>query len=223
MDTLLVDAIDLLTFGGPVVFVLGLFSLAAATVTLAKGWQWWRLRPLRGATTGDAIERLEQGERHQALLLVKGQRNPRARLLAQVLNLLDDPALDLAAVRDEALRQARAAVGLLASHLRVLEIIASLAPLLGLFGTVLGMIEAFQAMEAAGTAVNPAVLSGGIWKALLTTAAGLAVAIPVSLVHGWFERRVEVEAATMRDDLDRVFTHAARAPQALPQGRARPA
>ncbi|MGE0483223.1 MAG: MotA/TolQ/ExbB proton channel family protein [Gammaproteobacteria bacterium] len=213
MNVLLADAVDFLLLGGPVIAILGLFSLAAVTVALAKGWQWWQLRPLRGAPVTTALDHLEQGERHQALLMVKGQRNPRARLLAQTLGLLEDPALDLAAVRDEAMRQARATVAGLASHLRVLDLVASLAPLLGLFGTVLGMIEAFQAMEGAGAAVNPAVLSGGIWKALLTTAAGLAVAIPVALAHGWFERRVEVEAAGMRDDLDRVFTCAARNPR----------
>ena len=84
--------------------------------------------------------------------------------------------------------------------------IASLAPLLGLLGTVLGMIEAFQAMEAAGTRVNPAVLSGGIWQALLTTAVGLSIAIPVSMTNSWLERKVEVEAAAMLDGLDRIFT-----------------
>ena len=68
------------------------------------------------------------------------------------------------------------------------------------------MIDAFQALEAAGRQVNPAVLSGGIWKALLATAAGLAVAIPASMANSWFERRVEVESAAMLDALERIFT-----------------
>jgi biopolymer transport protein ExbB len=55
--------------------------------------------------------------------------------------------------------------------------------LLGLFGTVLGMVEAFRQLELAGSQVDPAVLSGGIWQALLTTAVGLAVAIPAVLAH----------------------------------------
>ncbi|MDO6806083.1 MotA/TolQ/ExbB proton channel family protein, partial [Wenyingzhuangia sp. 1_MG-2023] len=88
-----------------------------------------------------------------------------------------------AALREETLRLARIEVGKLTQGLRPLEVIANIAPLLGLFGTVLGMIEAFQAMEAAGSKVDPAVLSGGIWQALLTTAGGLAVAIPVSMIH----------------------------------------
>lgn len=220
---MLIDAIELLVIGGPVVFILGLFSIVALTVIVAKCWQWWQLRPARAGTVSAALEHLEHGERPRALLLVNGQANPRAHLLARTLRLLDENELDNEALRDETLRGARAAVADLASHLRILEIIASLAPLLGLFGTVLGMIEAFQAMESAGNAVNPAVLSGGIWKALLTTAAGLAVAIPVALAHGWFERRVEVVAALLRDDLDRVFTSLARAPRTGARAQAQPA
>ena len=83
----------------------------------------------------------------------------------------------------------------------MLEVIAITAPLIGLFGTVLGMIEAFKAMEMAGSQVNPAVLSGGIWKALLTTAVGLAVAIPANLMNTWFERRNEKLAAVLSDDI----------------------
>ncbi len=215
--------IELLLMGGPVVIVLNLFSLVGLTVVIAKAYQWWRLRPLHSATVAEALQHLERGERQRSLLLVNGQANPRAQVLARTLRLLDEDRLDAAALRDEVLRAARAAIADLASHLRVLEVIASLAPLLGLFGTVLGMIEAFQAMESAGSAVNPAVLSGGIWKALLTTAAGLAVAIPFVLAHGWFERRVEVTAARMRDDVDRVFTCLARAPRDASLAHARPA
>ena len=79
--------------------------------------------------------------------------------------------------------------------------------------------DAFQALEAAGRQVNPALLSGGIWKALLTTAAGLAVAIPVSMANSWFERRVEVEYAAMLDVLERIFTRAAKRRAARAPGR----
>ena len=104
------------------------------------------------------------------------------------------------------MRRARLAIARLGYYLRALEVIASLAPLLGLLGTVMGMIEAFQAMEAAGSQVNPSVLSGGIWKALLTTAIGVAVAIPVSIIHSWFERKIEVQATLVQDDLEKLFT-----------------
>ena len=80
------------------------------------------------------------------------------------------------------------------SGFRILDNIAQIAPLLGLFGTVLGMIDAFQALQAAGSAVDPAALAGGIWVALLTTAAGLAVAMPTSLALSWLESRVQADA-----------------------------
>ena len=54
--------------------------------------------------------------------------------------------------------------------------------------------------------MNPAVLSGGIWQALLTTAVGLSIAIPVSITNSWLERKVEVEAAALLDGLERIFT-----------------
>ncbi|MEB3734988.1 MotA/TolQ/ExbB proton channel family protein [Halopseudomonas pachastrellae] len=69
------------------------------------------------------------------------------------------------------------------------------------------MIVAFQNMEAAGSRVDPSVLSGGIWQALLTTAVGLAVAIPTVAVHSWLERRVERVAAAINDAVTQVFTH----------------
>lgn len=58
---------------------------------------------------------------------------------------------------------------------------------MGLFGTVLGMIAAFRAMQDAGQSVDPSVLAGGIWVALMTTAAGLAVAMPLSAILSWLE------------------------------------
>jgi biopolymer transport protein ExbB len=94
----------------------------------------------------------------------------------------------------------------LRSYLRPLEIIATLSPLLGLLGTVLGMITAFQQMEGAGNQVDPSVLSGGIWQALLTTAVGLAVAIPVVTLQSWLERKVERIAHNMNDAVTQVFT-----------------
>ncbi|HAK63791.1 MAG TPA: flagellar motor protein MotA, partial [Alphaproteobacteria bacterium] len=65
------------------------------------------------------------------------------------------------------------------SYFRWLEVIGNIAPLLGLLGTVMGMITAFQQLELAGSKVNPSILAGGIWEALLTTQVGLMVAIPV--------------------------------------------
>lgn len=198
--------IEFLLLGGLVVQILVAFSVASLTVILLKFWQFFQQRVLKHAHPEHALKHYEKGERHQALLLMQNQKNPRARVLATALHLLDQGGLAMADVRDEVGRVAQAAIARQQQYLRVLEVIAMVAPLLGLFGTVLGMITAFQAMEHAGAQVNPAVLSGGIWKALMTTAAGLAVAIPVSLIHSWLERYVETSAQSLSDDVQRLFT-----------------
>lgn len=200
------QTIDFLILGGPVIWLLIIFSLVATTFTLLKLWQFWvaRSRPPRRVST--ALQHLENNETAQAVLLLNGQRDARSQVIVKVVELVNARQLDFEQIKVEAMRFARQQVARLSIFLRPLEVIATIAPLLGLFGTVLGMIDAFRAMEAAGAQVNPAVLSGGIWKALLTTAAGLAVAIPVSLIHSWFERRVELQATAIQDDLERLLT-----------------
>ena len=79
-------------------------------------------------------------------------------------------------------------------------------PLMGLLGTVFGLIQAFQEIQAAGTRVEPSTLAGGIWQALLTTAAGLSAAIPVAIAYTWLQRVVDVEAQRMEDAATQVFT-----------------
>jgi biopolymer transport protein ExbB len=77
-------------------------------------------------------------------------------------------------------------------NLPLLEIIAKIAPLLGLLGTVLGMVDMFQTLNLGGP-VNAEAVTGGIWKALFTTAAGLMVAIPVVAAHGILMGRIAKE------------------------------
>lgn len=83
------------------------------------------------------------------------------------------------------------------SQLRILEVIASAAPLLGLLGTVVGMIEAFSALSNAGSDIDPSLLAGGIWQALLTTAAGLIVALPALILWHALDRRLELQVALL--------------------------
>ena len=73
-----------------------------------------------------------------------------------------------------------------------LEIIAQVSPLVGLLGTVIGMIDSFNELELGGSLVDPSILAGGIWKALLTTAMGLIVAIPPLIRHYYYEKKQQV-------------------------------
>lgn len=125
--------------------------------------------------------------------------------IAGALNARELP--DLLA-REEVTRLAAHELAVLRGGLRPLELIATIAPLIGLLGTVLGMIEAFQALETSGGQANPSALAGGIWEALLTTAAGMAVAIPAAVALSWFEGVAERVQMDMEDLATRLFTHA---------------
>jgi biopolymer transport protein ExbB len=133
-------------------------------------------------------------------------RSPIARVIEVAAETCRHAKADSSLAREEVLRVATMYLANTRSYLRILEVIAALSPLLGLFGTVLGMIEAFHRLEEAGTTVDPAVLSGGIWEALLTTAAGLAVAIPAILLLNWLEQRIENFKLAMEDAMTQIFT-----------------
>ncbi len=197
---------EFLITGGPVVWILLCFSMIALSIIIVKCSQYGFQLKIYSDKASKALKEFENGHTSKALILVNGFSNPRAKVISHVLQLMEAKQLSLESIKEEGIRKARLMVNALSSHLRILEVIATLSPLLGLLGTVLGMIAAFQSMEAAGAQVNPAVLSGGIWQALLTTAVGLCVAIPVSLAYSWFERRIEVEAANIQDDLQRILT-----------------
>lgn len=193
----------LLDRAGPVGWILAVLSVVALAVALARIWRLTR-SDLSPRAPEQALRALRSGGR------VLGA-HPAAQALAAVAEGRRRGAPEQA-VREEAARVAEAALDPLRDWLRPLEVIGALAPLLGLFGTVLGMIDAFAALEAAGSSVDPAILSGGIWTALLTTALGLGVAMPAVAALAWCERRVErVERAT-DDALAAAFTFDAASP-----------
>jgi biopolymer transport protein ExbB len=84
-------------------------------------------------------------------------------------------------------------------NLRGLGIIGNITPLLGLMGTVTGMIKAFMKIQELGGRVDPSVLAGGIWEALITTVAGLGVAIPTLVAYHYFEGKIDDISSQMKD------------------------
>lgn len=96
------------------------------------------------------------------------------------------------------------------ARLPLLSAVAQAAPLLGLLGTVTGMIEAFRRIELAGGAVEAGILAGGIWEALLTTAFGLVVAIPALFAQHWFQARLDRVTRRMRREAE-ILLHRRRA------------
>jgi len=86
----------------------------------------------------------------------------------------------------------------LSRYLQTLATIGNITPMLGLLGTVTGMIKAFMIIQQMGGKVNAAVLAGGIWEAMLTTALGLAVALPTMVAHSYLDARVDHFEARIR-------------------------
>nr|NJM03975.1 MotA/TolQ/ExbB proton channel family protein [Desulfobacula sp.] len=87
----------------------------------------------------------------------------------------------------------------LSSYLQTLATIGNIAPLLGLLGTIMGMIKAFMVIQEMGGKVNSAVLAGGIWEAMLTTAAGLFVALPTMAAHSYLLSKVDRYEARLQN------------------------
>lgn len=199
----LAEALDFLLLGGPVVWAIAALSVIAVAVIL---WKIWRLALIGAWSKGrarDALAELASGRSDQALSIVEGRRGVRSKLVSAAIAAR--ASLPDQAAREETARVAKAELCEARSGLRILELISTIAPLLGLLGTVVGMIAAFQALQEAGARADPAALAGGIWEALLTTAAGMAVAIPASAALTWFESVIDKLKQDMEDAATRIF------------------
>lgn len=179
---------ELAVLGGPV--VVGLVALSVLTLALVfyKTWQLAASGVGRHSALKAALEVWRQGKKDEGRSLAKAASGYLPAIISQAM--LEQDAQSLRKRLDAELDMA---FHRLSRGFRLMDTIAQIAPLLGLFGTVLGMIEAFQALQNAGAAVDPSLLAGGIWVALLTTAVGLAVAMPTSVLLSWFDSRMEQE------------------------------
>lgn len=197
---------NLIEAGGPVISILAIMSLISMSVFLFKGIQFIGCSKGQNKVLKNSLLYWRTKKYKQALQLLSQSRSPIARVLETAIHLKSQPDLEESLIREEVMRIAKQQLANARAHLRILEVIATLSPLLGLLGTVLGMIEAFQNLQGAGSAIDPAILSGGIWEALLTTAAGLIVAIPTVMGLNWLEQRVENTQLLMEDTMTQVFT-----------------
>ena len=199
-------AYSLVQLGGPVIVILGAMSLVGVAVVLLKVYQFVVFRVGARRFVADCMGDFRRGEIARCMKALSRERNPIARVLEVAVAGCVRPGADMDLLREHAHAIAAGQLESMRSYIRVLEVIASLSPLLGLFGTVLGMIDAFQRLQDAGTQVDPAILSGGIWEALLTTAAGLAVAIPAVIAVTWLQRTVERLGHDMETAATEIFT-----------------
>ena len=174
--------------GGVLMYLLLVCSVLVLAITLER---WLRIR--RAHTNTELLfspveAMISRDDMAGAYAHVRFFRGPLAAVLRAVLESQSREKTDL---EEAALMEARRELRLLNQRLPALGLLAGLAPLLGLLGTVIGMIKAFQQVAAAQGAVNPSMLANGIWEALLTTGAGLTVAIPALIFYHALEQRVK--------------------------------
>lgn len=190
------DAVTLLVFAALIVL-----SAVALTVTLFKIAQFAMLGLGRSREATAALGQWRAGQRDKALAAAGGK-GVQLRVLQAVLaaQTQKPEAADWA---EELGRQAALAeLGAMSKWMRVLEAVVQAAPMLGLLGTVVGMIDAFGTLAQSTGGVDPALLAGGIWTALTTTAIGLAIALVFYFVAIWLEGRIDAE----RQDLEALLS-----------------
>lgn len=181
--------------GGPLLYVIAFCSVLALAIFMERLWVFSRLRR-EYQTLADRVERfVRAGKKDEAETLCLDSHSPLASIFLTALR-------SSGTSRDQ-LKQEVEEIGsrqtvFIHRYLGLLNTIATVCPLLGLLGTVLGMIQAFNVIAEQGIG-TPATLGGGISQALITTAAGLSVAIPVILLHRYLSSRAALITLDMEE------------------------
>jgi biopolymer transport protein ExbB len=206
--------LGLLMRGGWVMYPLLAFSIAALGIILERGLYFFISRQHLDAF----LKALGCEGRVRELAPLKANlasQNSRGYLTRMAQVYLDCAGEDAAseklfAAGSEIIRKSEKRLSVLAS-------IAHLAPLCGLFGTVLGMIEVFRKLESMGGRADVGILSGGIWVALLTTAFGLLIAIPTLIAHHYFSDLVSGRSEDLQFLISRLNIHTGAALSMVPK------
>ena len=187
------DQFGLLTLfadGGFMMYPLVLCSLIALGVMIAKAWTLWAAHKDTARVLAEVDELARAGDIDGAMVAAGSKRGPASAILMAGLRRIQGREVGEGEIEQAVSTVGTIELGFLERGLVVLATIANVAPLMGFLGTVAGMILAFASIEAAGS-VDPALVAGGIKVALLTTASGLAIAIPVNIGYNFFVTRID--------------------------------
>ena len=188
--------IDTIARGGWLMIPILLCSVVSLAIILERLIRLRRAEKENQTFLRDIRGRVRVGKVDEAIAICERTPSPLSRIFAAGLRRVSDGEDRTRQAIEEAGRNEAVE---LEKHLGTLSTIAGGAPLLGFLGTVLGMIEAFQQVERLGGGVNASVLAGGIWQALLTTAAGLMVAAPTFFFHNFLYGRIRDQVRQMEE------------------------
>jgi biopolymer transport protein ExbB len=197
------DLGGMLQSGGPIVWLLLALSVFSLMLICVK------ILALSGVLSGGAnrataFDQWSGGDKTAAMQTIQSASSPADRITRTAMEGLTANIPRVVLTGDLEWR-GNAEVALMNRHIRLLELIAMISPLLGLLGTVLGMIQSFQELALAEGAANASLLAAGIWQALLTTAAGLLVAIPAAVAANLLSEKVERAAGLIEAAVGQLF------------------
>lgn len=204
MDASQYDILSLFADGGLMMYPLVLCSLIALGVIIAKAWTLYVAHSSTQAVLAEVDESAHAGRLDEALELASARPGPAAAILVAGLRKIKADEVELEEMTQAIKTTGTIELGFLERGLVILATVANVAPLMGFLGTVVGMILAFAAIEAAGD-VDPTLVAGGIKVALLTTATGLLIAIPVNIAYNFFVSRIDTLIIDMEQGAQKVL------------------
>ena len=194
--------------GGVVTWVIAFLSAVGLPIAAIKLYEFYRMDIFRPQGFEAALDDMRRGKTAGLAARLDVLAHPAAPLIAFALSQSGSERLAAGLLREELARRAQFLVRHLSRHIWVLELIAASAPLFGLLGTVLGMIVAFQGVGQGVGGADTALLAAGIWEALLTTAFGLGVALPFSILAAVFNNAVDGVRDMVEDALTEIVVRA---------------
>jgi len=178
---------EIINKGGPVMFLILFCSVLFVAIFIERLYHYHRAQIDTNEFISGIRNIMKKGNVAEAISICEETPGPVAHIIKTALLKHDRPRGEIAkTIEDAALLE----VPRLEKNLVVLATIAHISPLLGLFGTVIGMIQVFMKIQEMRGIINTEALAGGIWVALITTAAGLAVAIPAFVAYNYLVSRV---------------------------------
>jgi len=171
-------------------------SVISATIIMERLYSLRKAKPRIGNIFPRVKNLLKEEKANEALKLCESLPDPVAHILAVGIRIRERSSEEREKI---IVRAGSRLLRKLDKNIRGLAVIGSITPLLGLLGTVVGMIRAFMKIQELGGKVDASVLAGGIWEALITTAAGLSVAIPTLVAYHYFQGRVDNIDSRIKD------------------------
>ncbi|MES2985143.1 MAG: MotA/TolQ/ExbB proton channel family protein [Pseudomonadota bacterium] len=185
--------------GGWVMYVIVSLSIYVLGIIFFKAYQFASGGVFNTQFVDRVMLHIKRGELTEASNQLAREKGPLARIMRVCVEGVMNREISMKSRESEIARVGSSELRYLESHMRGLEMASSIGPLLGLLGTVIGMVVAFAKLSESGARVDPSQLAGGIWQALITTVGGLCVAVPAMAAYYLIDSLIERIRATMRD------------------------